>query len=62
MSRDHILHRVRTALGRGAGQAVAPIRRRRASAIPQVAMEARIVDAGARASAGGQDYRGGHAA
>jgi L-lactate utilization protein LutC len=41
MSRDHILHRIRTALGRGAGQAVAdpPVARIR---IPQVAMEARI--------------------
>lgn len=41
MSRDHILHRIRTALGRGAGQAVAdppPARIR----IPQVSMEARV--------------------
>jgi L-lactate utilization protein LutC len=41
MSRDHILHRVRTALGRGAGQGVAeppPARIR----IPEVSMEARI--------------------
>ena len=41
MSRDYILHRIRTALGRGAGQAVAdppPARIR----IPQVSMEARI--------------------
>jgi L-lactate utilization protein LutC len=41
MSRDYILHRIRTALGRGAGQAVAdppPVRIR----IPQVSMEARI--------------------
>jgi len=41
MSRDYILHRVRTALGRGAGQAVAdppPARIR----VPQVAMESRI--------------------
>ena len=41
MSRDHILHRIRTALGRGAGQAVAepPVARIR---VPQVAMDARI--------------------
>jgi L-lactate dehydrogenase complex protein LldG len=41
VSRDNILHRIRTALGRGAGQAVAdppPARIR----IPQVAMEARV--------------------
>jgi L-lactate dehydrogenase complex protein LldG len=41
MSRDHILHRIRTALGRGAGQAVAdppPVRIR----IPDVDMETRI--------------------
>ena len=41
MSRDNILHKIRTALGRGAGQAVAdppPARIR----IPQVPMEARI--------------------
>ncbi|SPE39055.1 Lactate utilization protein C [Candidatus Sulfopaludibacter sp. SbA3] len=41
MSRDHILHRVRTALGRSAGQAAAdplPARIR----VPEVAMEARI--------------------
>jgi len=41
MSRDHILHRVRTALGRNAGQGVAdppPARIR----VPQVAMEARV--------------------
>lgn len=41
MSRDYILHKVRTALGRGAGQAVAdppPARIR----IPQVSMEARV--------------------
>ena len=41
MSRDNILHKIRTALGRGAGQAVAdppPARIR----IPQVAMEDRI--------------------
>jgi L-lactate dehydrogenase complex protein LldG len=41
MARDHILHRIRTALGRGAGQAVAepPAARLR---IPQVEMAARI--------------------
>jgi len=41
MSRDFILHRIRTALGRGAGQAVAdpPAVRLR---IPQVSMEARV--------------------
>jgi L-lactate utilization protein LutC len=41
MSRDHIMHRVRTALGRNAGQGVAdppPARIR----VPQVAMEARV--------------------
>jgi L-lactate utilization protein LutC len=41
MSRDNILHKVRTALGRSAGQAVAPpppVRLR----IPEVPMEARI--------------------
>src|ERR1019366_6205674 len=41
MSRDNILHKVRTALGRSAGQAVAdvpPVRLR----VPQVAMEDRI--------------------
>jgi len=41
MSRDNILHRVRTAIGRSAGQAVAdapPVRLR----IPEVDMEARI--------------------
>ena len=41
MSRDHILHKIRTALGRGAGQAVAdppPARIR----VPEVSMEARI--------------------
>jgi L-lactate utilization protein LutC len=41
MSRDHILHRVRTAIGRSAGQAVAdppPVRIR----IPEVDLEARI--------------------
>ena len=41
MSRDNILHRVRTALGRSAGQAVAdppPVRIR----IPDVDMEKRI--------------------
>lgn len=41
MSRDNILHKIRTALGRGAGQAVAdpPAARIR---VPQVSMEARI--------------------
>lgn len=41
MSRDFILHRIRTALGRGAGQAVEdpPAARLR---IPEVAMEARV--------------------
>lgn len=41
MSRDSILHKIRTALGRGAGQAVAdpPLARIR---IPQVPMETRI--------------------
>jgi L-lactate dehydrogenase complex protein LldG len=42
VSRDNILHRIRTALGRGAGQAVAdppPVRIR----IPQVSMEERVV-------------------
>ena len=41
MSRDNILHKIRTALGRGAGQAVAdppPTRIR----VPQVPMEARV--------------------
>jgi L-lactate dehydrogenase complex protein LldG len=41
MSRDHILHKIRTALGRGAGQAVAdppPARIR----VPQVSMDARV--------------------
>lgn len=41
MSRDYILHRIRTALGRGAGQAVAdppPAR----ILIPQVSMETRV--------------------
>jgi L-lactate dehydrogenase complex protein LldG len=41
MSRDYILHRIRTALGRGAGQPVAdppPARIR----VPQVSMEARV--------------------
>jgi len=41
MSRDNILHRIRTALGRGAGQAVAeppPARIR----VPEVALEARV--------------------
>ena len=41
MARDYILHRIRTALGRNAGQAVAdpPVARIR---VPQVTMEARI--------------------
>ena len=41
MSRDNILHKIRTALGRGAGQAVAdpPAARIR---VPQVSMEARV--------------------
>jgi len=41
MSRDHILHKIRTALGRGAGQAVAdpPAARIR---VPRVSMEARV--------------------
>ena len=41
MARDHILHRIRTALGRSAGQAVAdppPVRIR----VPEVDMESRI--------------------
>jgi L-lactate dehydrogenase complex protein LldG len=41
VSRDNILHKIRTALGRGAGQAVAdppPARLR----VPQVSMEARV--------------------
>jgi L-lactate dehydrogenase complex protein LldG len=41
MSRDYILHRIRTALGRGAGQAVAeppPARIR----VPEVALESRV--------------------
>jgi L-lactate dehydrogenase complex protein LldG len=41
MSRDYIMHRIRTALGRGAGQAVAdppPARIR----VPQVSMESRV--------------------
>ena len=41
MSRDYILHRVRTALGRGAGQAVAPPPAARIR-VPQVPMEARV--------------------
>jgi L-lactate dehydrogenase complex protein LldG len=47
MSRDNILHRVRTALGRSAGQAVAdppPVRIR----IPEVDVEARILSMMAR--------------
>jgi L-lactate utilization protein LutC len=50
MSRDNILHKVRTALGRSAGQAVAnlpPVRLR----IPQVAMEERIARMRARVEA-----------
>ena len=41
MSRDNVLHKIRTALGRGAGQAVPdpPVARIR---IPQVSMEARV--------------------
>ena len=41
MSRDNVLHKIRTALGRGAGQAVPdpPVVRIR---IPQVSMEARV--------------------
>ena len=55
MSRDNILHKVRTALGRSAGQAVAdvpPVRLR----VPEAAMEDRIAsDDGAAGGAGGQD-------
>jgi L-lactate utilization protein LutC len=50
MSRDHILHRVRTALGRSAGQAVGdvpPVRIR----IPEVDMAARIASMKARLEA-----------
>jgi L-lactate utilization protein LutC len=50
MSRDNILHRVRTALGRSAGQAVAdppPVRMR----IPEVDVEARILSMMARVEA-----------
>ncbi|HUI53372.1 MAG TPA: lactate utilization protein [Bryobacteraceae bacterium] len=50
MSRDHILHRVRTALGRSAGQAVAdapPARIR----VPQVEMDARVASMLARVEA-----------
>jgi L-lactate dehydrogenase complex protein LldG len=50
MSRDNILHRVRTALGRSAGQAVAdppPVRIR----IPEVDMEERILSMMARVEA-----------
>ena len=50
MSRDNILHRVRTALGRSAGQAVAdppPVRIR----IPEVDMEERILSLMARVEA-----------
>jgi len=50
MSRDNILHRVRTALGRSAGQAVSeiPLVRMR---IPEVDMEARIASMIARVEA-----------
>jgi L-lactate utilization protein LutC len=41
MSRDNILHKVRTALGRSAGQAVAPVPPVRLR-VPEVSMEARI--------------------
>ena len=50
MSRDNILHKVRTALGRSAGQAVAdppPVRLR----VPQVAMEDRIAQMRSRVEA-----------
>jgi L-lactate dehydrogenase complex protein LldG len=50
MSRDNILHKVRTALGRSAGQAVAPpppVRLR----VPEVPMEARIASFIARLEA-----------
>ena len=50
MSRDNILHRIRTALGRSAGQAVAdppPVRIR----IPDVDMEQRIATMFARIEA-----------
>jgi L-lactate dehydrogenase complex protein LldG len=50
MSRDNILHRVRTALGRSAGQAAAeppPVRIR----IPEVGVEARILSMMARVEA-----------
>jgi L-lactate dehydrogenase complex protein LldG len=50
MSRDHILHRVRTALGRSAGQAVAdppPVRIR----VPEVDMESRIASVRTRVEA-----------
>ncbi len=57
MSRDNILHRVRTALGRSAGQAVAdppPVRLR----VPQVEMEARIASVRTRVEAlAGITYR-----
>jgi len=57
MSRDHILHRIRTALGRGAGQAVAdppPVRIR----IPEVDMETRIATLLERVEElGGRAYR-----
>jgi L-lactate utilization protein LutC len=50
MSRDNILHKVRTALGRSAGQAVAdlpPVRLR----VPEVAMEDRIAQMRSRVEA-----------
>jgi L-lactate utilization protein LutC len=50
MSRDFILHRIRTALGRGAGQAVAdppPVRIR----VPAVAMDVRVASLLERVSA-----------
>ena len=57
MSRDNILHRVRTALGRSAGQEVAdppPVRLR----VPEVEMEARIASIRTRVEAlGGKTHR-----
>jgi L-lactate dehydrogenase complex protein LldG len=50
MSRDHILHRVRTALGRSAGQAVAEIPAVRIR-VPEVDMEARIASVTVRVEA-----------
>src|ERR1039458_6804788 len=41
MSRDYILHKIRTALGRGAGQAVADLPPARIR-VPEVSMEARV--------------------